>query len=109
MTSVFAGFAIFSILGFMAEELGVPVIEFIYFPFAIQTLSKLNFVDDFIALVLQVADVVKSGSGLAFIAYPDLVTRLPVSPLWAVLFFFMLFTLGLFFVLKSVLEIFEYL
>ena len=44
LTSVFAGFAIFSVLGFLATEMG-----------------------------LEVKDVVKSGAGLAFIAYPDLV------------------------------------
>ncbi|XP_059093331.1 sodium-dependent proline transporter-like isoform X1 [Tigriopus californicus] len=65
-TSIFAGFAIFSVLGFLATELGVAV-----------------------------KDVVKSGTGLAFVAYPDLVTRLPAAPVWAVLFFAMLFTLGL--------------
>eukprot|EP00095_Tigriopus_kingsejongensis_P005521 maker-scaffold282_size228295-snap-gene-0.14 protein:Tk05521 transcript:maker-scaffold282_size228295-snap-gene-0.14-mRNA-1 annotation:"sodium- and chloride-dependent glycine transporter 2-like" len=65
-TSVFAGFAIFSVLGFLATELGV-----------------------------QVSSVVNSGTGLAFVAYPDLVTRLPIAPLWSVLFFIMLFTLGL--------------
>merc|ERR1711953_419315 len=66
LTSVVAGFAIFSVLGFMAKELGV-----------------------------EVKDVVTSGTGLAFIAYPDLVTRLPGAPFWAILFFAMLFTLGL--------------
>jgi len=57
---------IFSILGFMAKEQGVPVSE-----------------------------VVEGGTALAFVAYPTAVTKLPLSPLWSFLFFTMLLTLGL--------------
>lgn len=65
-TSMFAGVAIFSTLGFLAQSAGTTVDK-----------------------------VVASGPGLAFIAYPEAIARMPFPPAWAALFFFMLFILGL--------------
>ncbi|XP_030268631.1 sodium- and chloride-dependent betaine transporter-like [Sparus aurata] len=65
-TSFVAGFAVFSSLGFMAHKQGMPI----------------NM-------------VVESGPGLAFIAFPQAVTMMPLPQLWAACFFIMLFLLGL--------------
>lgn len=35
------------------------------------------------------------GTGLAFIVFTEAITKMPASPLWSVLFFIMLFCLGL--------------
>ncbi|CAG5119645.1 unnamed protein product [Candidula unifasciata] len=65
LTSFYAGFVVFSTLGSMAKTKGVDI-----------------------------AVVTQGGPGLAFVVYPEAIASMPVSTLWAILFFFMLCILG---------------
>ncbi|CAF0774988.1 unnamed protein product [Didymodactylos carnosus] len=43
---------------------------------------------------VSVADVAKGGPGLAFVVFPEGLSMMPVAPLWCILFFLMMCTLG---------------
>ncbi|CAH1788345.1 unnamed protein product [Owenia fusiformis] len=64
-TSIYSGFVIFSVLGFMAERRGVSVDR-----------------------------VATSGPGLVFVVYPEGLAQMPGTTVWAILFFFMMMCLG---------------
>ncbi|XP_062262717.1 sodium- and chloride-dependent GABA transporter ine [Platichthys flesus] len=66
LTSILAGFVIFSAFGYMSYLQGIPV-----------------------------SDLAVDGPGLVFVVYPQAFANMPVPQLWAVLFFFMLLCLGL--------------
>ncbi|XP_034461964.1 sodium- and chloride-dependent GABA transporter ine [Hippoglossus hippoglossus] len=66
LTSILAGFVIFSAFGYMSYLQGIPV-----------------------------SDLAVDGPGLVFVIYPQAFANMPVPQLWAVLFFFMLLCLGL--------------
>ena len=65
LTAFFGGLAVFSALGYQATRMGV-----------------------------QITEVVQSGPGLAFVAYPHIISNLPGARFFGVLFFLMLLTLA---------------
>ncbi|XP_016998137.2 sodium- and chloride-dependent glycine transporter 1 isoform X1 [Drosophila takahashii] len=65
-TSIFAGLVVFAVLGFLSEKSGIPV-----------------------------ETVATGGAGLAFVTYPEAIALLPIPQLWALMFFLMLFLLGI--------------
>jgi len=65
-TSILASIVVFATLGNSAYELGVPV-----------------------------ETVAKGGQGLAFVTYPEALSHLPYPQFWSIIFFLMLFLLGL--------------
>uniref|UniRef100_A0AAQ5XVX2 Solute carrier family 6 member 11a n=1 Tax=Amphiprion ocellaris TaxID=80972 RepID=A0AAQ5XVX2_AMPOC len=65
-TSFISGFAIFSVLGYMSEKMGVDITA-----------------------------VAESGPGLVFIVYPQAVTLLPWPQVWSACFFLMIILLGI--------------
>lgn len=66
-TSFFAGFAVFSMLGYLARVQGLPV-----------------------------PDVTASGTGLVFVAYPTAIIKLPaLNHVFGIIFFLTLLTLGI--------------
>ncbi|XP_044262964.1 sodium- and chloride-dependent GABA transporter 2-like [Tribolium madens] len=66
LTSLLAGVVTFSILGYIAAEQNVDV-----------------------------GHVVKTGPGLVFLTYPEVVLKIPGAPFWAATFFIMLVILGI--------------
>uniref|UniRef100_A0A3P8YGV7 Transporter n=1 Tax=Esox lucius TaxID=8010 RepID=A0A3P8YGV7_ESOLU len=117
-TSVYAATVIYSILGFRATEMFDHCINenilALLNEFALPdgSITEINYQDvlqklnstspDIIQkLDLQTCDLQKylsegvEGTGLAFIVFTEAITKMPISPLWSILFFIMLFCLGL--------------
>ena len=65
-TSLFAGFVVFGVLGYMARVTGTPLTE-----------------------------LAASGPGLAFVVFPEALSLMPLSGIFSVLFFLMLLLLGI--------------
>uniref|UniRef100_A0A8C2GZK0 Transporter n=1 Tax=Cyprinus carpio TaxID=7962 RepID=A0A8C2GZK0_CYPCA len=76
-TSIYAATVIYSIIGFRATERFDDCLKL--------GVKKEN--------LLLLPDL--QGTGLAFIVFTEAITKMPLSPLWSVLFFVMLFCLGL--------------
>lgn len=91
-TSVFASIVIFSILGFKATR---SFHDCQTFYGAINNTNGTDLVAEKCKDLEYWLSESATGPGLTFIAFTEAIVKMPASPLWSVLFFTMLLTLGL--------------
>ncbi|CAD7090230.1 unnamed protein product [Hermetia illucens] len=89
-TSMFAGVVVFSVIGFKAHATFDRCVEHRNEMLSINKTKGLPVCD----LQEELANSA-SGTGLAFIIFTEAINQFPGAQLWAVLFFLMLFTLGI--------------
>ncbi|XP_061520450.1 sodium-dependent neutral amino acid transporter B(0)AT1-like [Phycodurus eques] len=117
-TSVYSATVIYSIIGFRATEkyeacIDGNILKLINaFDLPESNITESNYDNMLLYLNQTNSDVVQNlkiqpcdmqfflsqgveGTGLAFIVFTEAIIKMPVSPIWAVLFFIMLFCLGL--------------
>uniref|UniRef100_A0A3Q2YHI1 Transporter n=1 Tax=Hippocampus comes TaxID=109280 RepID=A0A3Q2YHI1_HIPCM len=117
-TSVYSATVIYSIIGFRATEkyddcIGGNILKLMNaFDLPENNITESNYNDMLLYLNQTSPEVVQDlqiqqcdmqfflsqgveGTGLAFIVFTEAIIKMPVSPIWAVLFFIMLFCLGL--------------
>ncbi|XP_078360308.1 sodium-dependent neutral amino acid transporter B(0)AT1-like isoform X2 [Oculina patagonica] len=96
-TSVFASIVIFSILGFKAtQQLHDCQKDWAPYNTTINgTVTTVDLVAEKCKDLEYWLSESAQGPGLTFIAFTEAIVKMPASPLWSVLFFLMLLTLGL--------------
>ena len=98
VTSIIAGVVVFSILGHLSCKVNnkiYPSISILNSYYAFLKKEKNVRCIYILQLGVPIESVVQQKQGLAFVVYPEAILKLYPAQLWSVLFFIMLFLLGL--------------